>query len=216
MPIKYISFDMDDTLFEEDYDKFIWYVEIPQLYARKHKISFEKAIELVMKDYFSSPILERGEWYSVKFWFEHFGFEEDYREIMQKYAHHVRMFDDVIPALTELKKSHKLMLVTNASREFIEVKLMANGLDKYFDKVFSATSDFARGKRATNVFKRILQLIHAEPGEVVHVGDSREFDYEKPRSIGIKAILIDRKGKEKGEDVIHSLPELIKIIRKMD
>jgi FMN phosphatase YigB (HAD superfamily) len=42
------------------------------------------------------------------------------------------------------------------------------------------------------------------------VGNHRDFDYDKPRSIGMSAILIDRSGKETGPDVIHDLRDLTK------
>ena len=206
--IKAISFDLDDTLIEEDYDKFIWYVALPKLYSQQKGVRFEDALKFILDEYNKIPA--RGEWYNVSYWLDRFGLKADRKEFMMHYHHYIRLFPDTKPALDALKRKYKLILITNSSREFIDVKLESTGLEGYFDHVFSATTDFARSKTGANIFTRIAKIVKLKPDEILHVGNHRDFDYDKPRSIGMNAILIDRVGKETGPEVICDLRELLK------
>ena len=206
--IKAISFDLDDTLLEEDYDKFIWYVALPKLYSQQKGVRFEDALRFVLEEYNKVPA--RGEWYNVSYWLDRFKLNADRKEFMMKYAHYIRVFPDSKPTLSVLKGKYKLILTTNSSREFIDVKLEATGLEGYFNHVFSATTDFVRSKTGANVFARIAKIVKLEPEEILHVGNHKDFDYDKPKSIGMNAMLIDRSRKETGPDVIHDLRELLK------
>ena len=94
---KEISFELDDTLLDEDYDKFIWWVAIPKLYAEEKGISFEDAILRIHKEYYSIP--EKGEWYNVSYWLDRFGLNVDRKEFMMRYVHYIRAFPDVKPVL---------------------------------------------------------------------------------------------------------------------
>jgi len=212
MAIKAISFDLDDTLLDEDYDKFIWYVALPKLYSQQKSVRFEDALRFVLDEYDSVPA--RGEWYNVSYWLDRFKLDADRKEFMMRYTHYIRTFPDAKPTLDALKGKYKLILTTNSSREFIEVKLEATGLAGYFDHVFSATTDFARSKTGANIFSRVAKLVKLKPEEILHIGDHKDFDYDKPKSVGMQTVLIDRSGKQTGHDVVHSLSELVKYLEK--
>ena len=49
---------------------------------------------------------------------------------------------------------------------------------------------------------------------MIHVGDDQNFDFDVPRRLGIMAFHFDRKGKHKGELVVHSLEELNKKLQR--
>ncbi|MFH1511690.1 MAG: hypothetical protein ABIF10_08425 [Candidatus Woesearchaeota archaeon] len=68
-------------------------------------------------------------------------------------------------------------------------------------------------KKDEVVYKKILDILKITPSEMVHVGDSMKYDYEIPTKLGIKAFIIDRQGKEEGEQVIRSLYELSQILK---
>jgi putative hydrolase of the HAD superfamily len=98
-----------------------------------------------------------------------------------------------------LKDKFALVLTSNAGREFIDVEMEATGLKKYFDRIFSATSDFKKVKKTADFYERICQILGVRPQEIVHVGDHHEFDYLVPRSLGIHAFYLDRSGEQKGD-----------------
>ena len=49
--LKVISFDVDGTLVDLEYNDLVWFKEIPQLIAHKKKIGFEESLKLVQGEY---------------------------------------------------------------------------------------------------------------------------------------------------------------------
>ena len=88
------------------------------------------------------------------------------------------------------------------------------GLSKYFDKMYC--DEVAGGKSVSKIderlFEHIIEEENVSPSEIVHIGGNAVTDIRIPSSLGIRCILIDRKGKRKGKDIIHSLTELKEIL----
>jgi len=114
--------------------------------------------------------------------------------------------------LDRLKERFPLILTSNAGREFIEIEMEATGLDKYFDRIFSATSDFHVVKKTAEFYQQVCHILNVDPQEIVHVGDHYDFDYLVPRRLGIQAFYLDRSGERVGEFVLKDLSELEKRI----
>jgi len=76
-------------------------------------------------------------------------------------------------------------------------------LDVYFDG-FEAGD--AKGSR--RYYERLAERLEARPEEILCVGDEPFGDVEMPRRVGMQALLLDRSGREQGEQVVHSLDEL--------
>jgi len=120
----------------------------------------------------------------------------------------INIYPDVNDILDGLKGRFPIILTSNAGREFIDVEMEATGLGRYFDRIFSATSDFGEVKKTTGFYQRICQILGTRPQEMVHVGDHYEFDYLVPRSLGIHAFYLDRSGEKNGDFVLRDLREL--------
>jgi putative hydrolase of the HAD superfamily len=202
-----ISFDMDGTLVDAEFTDWVWGHGIPTLYAKKAGVSFEEAKEFVVKEY-----LKVGEgameWYDIKYWFRLFHLEESWEVLMGRYTDKIRIYPDVHPLLERLRDRYRVVLTSNAGREFIGMEMEATGLGKYFDRIFSATSDFGEVKKTAAFYQRICQILEARPQEIVHVGDHYEFDYLVPRSLGIQAFHLDRSGRGGGDFTLSDLRDL--------
>jgi len=94
--------------------------------------------------------------------------------------------------------------------------LEATGLGKYFDQIFSATSDFREVKKTIEFYQRICQILGVSPQEIVHIGDHYEFDYLVPRRLGIRAFYLDRSGEQKGVFILQDLRDLEKRVLDKD
>lgn len=202
--IKIISFDFDGTLADENFDKLIWNVEIPKLYAKKHKLSLKVAESKVFSEYDS--VVGHHNWTDISFWFEKFDLG-DYNKLLDDMKYHIRLFPDTLPVLTELNKDFRLVMVTNAERKILDLKLKVDGVDQFFSDIFSAPNDFKKLKKDEGVYSEILKRLDVKPAEMVHVGDSWESDFLVPKKLGIKSFFLDRDGIRQGEDVVHSLVE---------
>ena len=202
--LKIISFDMDGTLVDPDFTDWVWGHGIPTLYAVKTGVSFEEAKAFVVTEY-----LKVGEgaieWYDIKYWFQFFQLELSWKSLMERYKDKIKIYPDVNHNLGRLKERFPLVLTSNAGREFIDIEMEATGLRSYFDRIFSATSDFGEVKKTVGFYERICEILGTQPQDIVHVGDHYEFDYLVPQSLGIRAFYLDRSGEKRGEFVITDL-----------
>ncbi len=211
--VRVISFDMDGTLIESEYTDWVWHHGIPDLYSKKTGLSFEEARGLVVGEY--RKVGEAAiEWYDIQYWFRFFGLGDGWRTLMERYTDRIRVYPDVTPVLRRLKGRFRLILSSNAGREFIDVETKATGLGDYFERIFSATSDFREVKKTPRFYERICEIMKIQPDEMVHVGDHYEFDYRIPGALGIRAFYLDRAAQERGASVLWDLtgiPESIAV-----
>jgi len=206
---KIISFDMDGTIVDPEFTDWVWCRGIPTLYAEKTGRSFEEAKAFVEREY--RKVGEGAiEWYDIKYWFDFFQLDKSWKVLMEHYIDKINVYQDVNHILERLKNRFPLVLTSNAGREFIDVEMEATGLGKYFDHIFSATSDFHLVKKTADFYRRICEILEVDPHEVVHIGDHYEFDYLVPRSMGIQAFYLDRSSDQMGEFIISDLRDLEK------
>jgi len=201
-----ISFDLDGTLVDYSYADSVWCEGVPRIYAEGKKIGFDEAKKYVMNEYMK--VGERKiEWYNIKYWFAHFGLKTDWKFLLKEYESRINVYPEVKNVLSELEKKHRLIISSNAAREFVDV--MAKKIGNYFEKSFSSTSDFRLVKKTPEFYLRLLESLKIQKDEIIHVGDHYEFDYLVPKSIGIKSFYVDRNKTKKGKDVIKDLNELM-------
>jgi putative hydrolase of the HAD superfamily len=212
--VKFISFDMDGTLIAPEFTDWVWGYGIPTLYAEKTGLSFEAAKMFVEGEY--RKVGEGAmEWYDIKYWFQFFQLEKSWKALMEQFVDKISVYPDVYQILDRLKDRSPLILTTNAGREFIDVEMNGTGLRRYFERIFSATTDFGEVKKTIRFYRRVCQILESAPQEIVHVGDHYEFDYLVPMRLGIHAFYLDRSGQEKGDSIISNLRDLEKRLQKL-
>ncbi|MBI5224280.1 HAD family hydrolase [Candidatus Micrarchaeota archaeon] len=198
---KTISFDLDGTLADLNFEQTIWMQEIPKLYAKRHKLGLEEAKSAVYTAY---KLLGDGnlKWFDIKHWFLEFGLGEEYDKLLGNSKHLIKLYPDTLPALKLLKKKYRLIVISNATREFIKFKIEVEGLKKYFDRIYSITTDFGMVKSDPEGYIRICKVLKISPKDLTHIGDSFEPDYLAPKTLGIDAYFLDR-----GKGIEHKIEE---------
>ena len=117
-----------------------------------------------------------------------------------------RAFPDAPPALAHLRERDlTLVCVSNWDCSLPEV-LERSGLGGALDAVVTSAAAGAR-KPDPSIFLRALELAGTAPGEAVHVGDTAAEDVEGARAAGIRALLLDRNGRDE-QATITSLDEI--------
>lgn len=206
-----ISFDVDGTLAKRDLLDRFWFEEVPRLYSEYNGDNFEDARDFVMGKY---EDMGPGDirWYQPDYWFDRWGFEENPLEILWSISDEVEIYRDARPSLEKLYGERDLMIISNASEEFLEVQL--KGLKDYFSVIYSCVSDFGMTKKNERVYGMICESAGIDMGNLIHVGDGKEFDYEIPKKVGIKAYFLDRSRDHTSSEnnVIHDLREAAKNI----
>jgi putative hydrolase of the HAD superfamily len=215
--IRVVSFDLDGTITDSSFADSVWLDGIPRVYALEKRISLEDAKREVKSEY---DKVGRGklEWYSLDYWIKKFGLNISPSEVLKSYKHRIKIFPEVPRVLENLKsKKFRLIVISNAQREFVDLELEETHITHYFDRVFSSTSDFRLIKDAAGLYSGVCRICDIVPQEMAHVGDDRYFDFEVPKRLGILAFYLDRTRQCREESAIHSLLKLNeKLESKMD
>ena len=211
---KVISFDLDGTLVTTDYVDAVWLEKIPEIYAEKNGISFEEAKEIVEMEYFKvGP--ESIEWYDINYWIEKFRLNIHWKDLLKSCIDKLKFYPDVIEVIERLSEENELIIISNASKEFIETEIETLGFEKYFSKIFSAVSNFNKTKKDKEIYEMVCRNLKIEKERMIHIGDNYEFDYLAPRRAGIKSFYLDRKGNENGEYIVKDLREFEEKLKRL-
>jgi len=213
---KVVSFDLDGTLTDTSFVDSVWLEGIPRSYALKNGLSFEDAKARVMNEY-SKVGRKRLEWYDLSYWIEKLGLEISPEQVLSSFRHRIRIFSEVPAVLEEFRDRRlRLIVVTNARREFVDLELEITKMGHYFERVFSSTSDFGLIKKSASVYRKVCSICEIFPDEMIHVGDDECFDFKVPSKLGITAFYLDRTNESSGDHVITSLKQLIDRVRYHD
>ena len=130
-------------------------------------------------------------------------------EITRAWERHenFELYDEVRDTLAAVRAAGlRIGLVSNSARDVREFA-RHHGLD-----VDAGISSFHHGhtKPHASIFRAVLELLGAEPAEALMVGDTIADDIEGALALGMRAILLDRKGMNPDfEPRIESLNELL-------
>jgi len=116
------------------------------------------------------------------------------RSILEEGLNSPKSSSKTLKVLNELKKKYKLGLITNTfyqSFERLEKKFKINEI---FDVILKSYETKTL-KPDPKVFELMIKKLKVDKDEVLMIGDSLKDDIEAAENIGIKGILIDRKGK---------------------
>ena len=214
-----ITFDGDGTLW--DFEKVMKYAleKVARIIREKYphvSISVEEMMEdrdRVAREYSNLSLYEirRRAFYTT---LGRIGIKED--ELAESlFSHYLKfrhkkiiLFDDVMPVLKELKKSHKIGLITNGNTRFER-----HPIARFFDFAIQS-EDVGFAKPDERIFRLAAQK--AGTSRIIHVGDSIEEDYLGVKNAGFQAIWLNRKRLPKPDFVemeIHNLFELLDFIR---
>ena len=105
-----------------------------------------------------------------------------------------RLFPDVPDLLDEAtRRGLPVALLTNSAHAPTRVKLEALGLVERFEVVVT-TDTLGFGKPDPRVYREACRQVGIDPGDVVCVGDSLEWDVLGALDAGLRAIWLDRAG----------------------
>lgn len=122
------------------------------------------------------------------------------------------VYPEVSPVLLRLRaRGYPLGIVSNWDSSLLEL-LAAHGLSGHFSAILVSAREGV-GKPAPEIFWRACRSLGVAPEEALHVGDSREEDFEAARAAGLKSVLLDREGRHAGVQprvaALHELEALL-------
>ncbi|MEM4755944.1 MAG: HAD family hydrolase [Candidatus Woesearchaeota archaeon] len=192
MVIKAVSFDLDGTLIDFQFDNVVWKRLLPEVYAKEKLISIKNAKKEVCERY--QILLHHNQWTNLTFWYQELGLKGKPETLLYQASSKLRWYADT-SVLPILAKKYPLYIITQSPKMFVQYKL--KGKTRLFKKIYSVTDDFKQLKKDREIYKTILQNHACSPNEWLHLGDHYEFDYAIPRQVGIHAIFLDRSKNKK-------------------
>lgn len=131
-------------------------------------------------------------------------------------------YDDVLPVLRELgDRGIRKAIISNtpwgSPGELWREEMERLDLHKQVELIVFCR-DAGWRKPARQIFEYTLEKLQVEPQECVFVGDDPRWDLAGPRSVGMEAILIDRRGvtQQTQEKPIKNLYELLSRLQVLD
>jgi putative hydrolase of the HAD superfamily len=124
---------------------------------------------------------------------------------------HFVLFDDVLPAVKNLKERNMVLgVLTNLDQDMAPLS-KGLGLDKYVD-FFVTSGEIGADKPKAPIFLAAMRRASVSAGEAIHIGDQYNVDVLGARGVGITGLLLDRFDYAAGVTDcprLHSLTELV-------
>jgi len=112
---------------------------------------------------------------------------------MQQFKMKLVLFDDVAPALNDLKSRGLILgLISNVERD-LTATLNELGLPSWLDIVVTSL-DSGFNKPQPEIFEEAMRRAGVQPSEAMYVGDQYKVDCVGADHAGMKGILLDRGG----------------------
>ena len=179
-----VLLDMDGTLLDLHYDNYFWSEHLPREYARKHKISETESSERLHRQISN----ERGtlQWYSLDHWSQQL--DMDIPALKREIQHMIRLRPFALEFLKQLHRSAMdVVLVTNAHRKTLEIKMDNVDITGWFDRVV-ISHDLEAPKEEQGFWHRLQEIHPFNPAKTLLIDDT-ESVLASARHYGIAHLL---------------------------
>ena len=179
-----VLLDMDGTLLDLHYDNHFWLEHLPQRYAELHGIS------RAMADLELTPLFENNagqlKWYCLDFWSREL--KLPVRELKLETAHLIALRPDADTFLAAIKQAGKrVILITNAHRDSLSLKLERIELAPYFERLISS-HDYGFPKESPAFWDALQADIGFDPSRSLFIDDTLPI-LRSARAFGIGHLL---------------------------
>jgi len=176
-----VFLDMDGTLLDLHYDDHFWQEHLPQRYAEIHgrdETDARNELERVFKSHQGTL-----NWYCVDFWTQELGL--DIANLKEETRHLIAIHDGVLDFLHYVEKLGKpRILVTNAHRKVLNLKMEHTEMERCLDKIVSS-HDLGLPKEDPQFWSKLQSLLAYDPQKTLFVDDNIEV-LDSAKKYGIK------------------------------
>lgn len=134
--IECLLIDMDGVILDNAYDNDFWQNQIPEVIADNKGIAFDDAKRLAIQIFNYKK--NTKDWYDVDYWSNMLSIDIVAQKRSEKSFSRISLYDGVIDTLSVLKNKTKMILITNAHRKTLNIKLEKYNLTPYFDEMVCA------------------------------------------------------------------------------
>lgn len=163
-----VLLDMDGTLLDLHFDNHFWLTHLPQRYAEHHGVSLTQAESELL------PLFRQHagtlNWYCTDFWSRQLRLP--IRDLKREVAHLIAPRPDTEPFLRALRSAGKrVVLITNAHRDSLSLKLERVELAPWFERLISS-HDYGFPKEDQQFWQALHSDIGFDPAYSLFIDDS--------------------------------------------
>lgn len=179
-----VLLDMDGTLLDLHFDNHFWMEHLPRRYAAIHQrdeSETRKQLHLRFKR-------EQGtlNWYSLDYWSKEL--DLDIPALKREVQHLIAIRPFVMQFLQQLKRGPQhVMLVTNAHRKSLDIKLDNTGIGSLFDEII-VSHDFRAPKEDPAFWQQLRSTHPFDPERTLLIDDTASV-LNSAAQYGIKHLL---------------------------
>lgn len=149
-----VFLDLDGTLLDLHFDNHFWHEHLPRRYGETCGLSLEMARADLLPRY--AAIDGTLNWYCVDHWSQELGL--DIIQLKQEIGHLIAVHPHVVDFLDYLARLGKRrVLVTNAHRKTLGLKMMRTQLAGHFERIVSA-HDLGEAKESPTFWSRFQTI----------------------------------------------------------
>ena len=182
-----VLLDMDGTLLDLHFDNHFWLQHLPQRYAEHHGVSRALADAELL------PLFKQHagtlNWYCTDVWSSELA--RPIRELKREVAHLIALRPDADTFLAALRDAGKrVVLITNAHRDSLSLKLERIELAPYFERLISS-HDYGFPKEDQQFWFALRQDVDFDPARSLFIDDSLPI-LRSARDFGVAQLLAVR------------------------
>jgi putative hydrolase of the HAD superfamily len=180
--------DMDGTLLDLAFDNFFWLELVPDRYARTRGLDEAAARAIVTRKY--ADVLGTLPWYCLDHWSRELGL--DIAALKREHRHLIRFLPMVPEFLGRARsRARRVVIVTNAHRQTLAIKMGETHLDGQVDGVVCA-HDLDAPKESREFWEKLSRQEPFDPERTLLLDDSVTV-LTAARSFGLARIVAIRR-----------------------
>ncbi|MGQ9426946.1 GMP/IMP nucleotidase [Gilvimarinus sp. F26214L] len=179
-----VLLDMDGTLLDLHFDNYFWLTHLPARYAQAHGVALEEA-----RGKLAAHIKAHEgtlKWYCLTHWSE--SLNMDIRALKEEVKDKIGIRPFVGEFLQRLQRlNKKLVLITNAHPQSLDLKLEITRIDRWLDMVISS-HQFQYPKEEQEFWPRLQVYEHFDPERTLFIDDTTRI-LRSAQTFGIRHLL---------------------------
>ena len=199
-----VLLDMDGTLLDLNFDNHFWLEFVPTRFAEQNQLTIEQAKQRLVPLF--KEMEGKLEWYCLDYWSD--ALKLDIAGLKAEISGLINVLPHVIEFLEAVhNSSRKLILVTNAHRASLDLKMDKTCLQPFFDQIISS-HDYGAPKETQVFWDQLYRKQAFEKQTTLLVDDSLAV-LKSARLYGIKYLIsISKPDSQRAKKTITDFPAI--------